>query len=249
MVADTAHSPATKAQAVTALRPFLTWARTMGAHSLSGDVLTAALRVPRATVLRPYTVLTEAEIAALIGAASTPRDTALLAVLLGGGLRVAEVVGLDCSDVIDVEGGAALHVRQGKGRKDRVVPILPSTAAAIRRSLAATGRALGDPGPLFLAHDRAAGARGDQATRLSARSVGRLVTTLTARAGIDARRVSPHSLRHSYAVRALRAGANVAAVSKLLGHANVATTSRYLDHLAIAELRAAVPELPGLSAA
>jgi integrase/recombinase XerD len=56
--------------------------------------------------------------------------------------------------------------------------------------------------------------------------------------------VSPRSLRHCFAIRALRAGANVVAVSRLLGHATVATTQRYLDHLALGELRAAVPMLP-----
>ena len=65
-----------------------------------------------------------------------------------------------------------------------------------------------------------------------------------AAAGVDAKRISPHSLRHSFALRSLRAGANVVAVSKLLGHASVSTTQRYVDHLALAELRAAVPPLP-----
>jgi site-specific recombinase XerD len=64
------------------------------------------------------------------------------------------------------------------------------------------------------------------------------------RAGLAAKAISPHALRHTYAIRALRAGGNVIAVQKLLGHASVATTQRYLDHLALGELRAAVPPLP-----
>jgi integrase/recombinase XerD len=62
--------------------------------------------------------------------------------------------------------------------------------------------------------------------------------------GINAKRVSPHTLRHSYALRCLRHGGNVVAVSKLLGHRSISTTQRYVDHLALRELRAAVPPLP-----
>ncbi len=67
---------------------------------------------------------------------------------------------------------------------------------------------------------------------------------LVAAAGIAAKQISPHSLRHTYALRALRHGGNVVAVSKLLGHASIATTQRYLDHLQLSELRRAVPYLP-----
>ncbi len=63
-------------------------------------------------------------------------------------------------------------------------------------------------------------------------------------AGIHAKRVTPHALRHTFAIPALRLHGNVMAVSKLLGHRSVATTQRYLDHLAVAELRDAVPLLP-----
>lgn len=61
---------------------------------------------------------------------------------------------------------------------------------------------------------------------------------------MDAKRSSPHSLRHTFALRSLRQKRDVIAVQKLLGHASVATTQRYLDHLGLAELRAAVPTLP-----
>jgi integrase/recombinase XerD len=75
-----------------------------------------------------------------------------------------------------------------------------------------------------------------------------LVERLVAAAGIDAKRVSPHAMRHSYAMRVLRHGGDVVALSKLLGHASIATTQRYVDHLQVAELRAVLPSLPGLDA-
>lgn len=72
-----------------------------------------------------------------------------------------------------------------------------------------------------------------------------LVVRRTAhRAGIDANAVTPHARRHTLAIRALRDGADIVAVAKLLGHASVATTQRYLDHLETAELRTAIPHLP-----
>lgn len=252
-------APASQVQALAALRSFLTWSRTMGAHALPGDVVQVALRTPRATVLRPYNVLSDAEIAGVLGAAGNPRDRALLAVLLGAGLRAAEVCALDVRDVQeDGDGGTVLLVRQGKGRKDRAVPVQPDVARLVRAYLAASGRRLGDEGPLFRAHDRAAHRRADQHRerdhqhrdhqrddrRLSTRAVGYLVQRAAAAAGVEAKAISPHSLRHSFALRALRHGGNVVAVSKLLGHASISTTQRYVDHLAVAELRAAVPALP-----
>jgi site-specific recombinase XerD len=240
-------APASQAQALAALRSFLRWSRTMGASTLSADVVAEALRTPRTDVRRPYASLSERELTALLEAAENPRDRALLAVMLGAGLRVSEVVALDVTDLLeDADGGAALYVRLGKGRKDRQVPVQPEVAGAIRRYLADTGRRLGDAGPLFRAHDLAASKlpRG----RLTARSVGALVTRLASRAGIDAKAVSPHALRHTYALRALRHGGDVVAVSKLLGHSSIVTTQRYVDHLAVAELRAVVPHLPGVAA-
>ncbi len=236
-------SPSSQAQALAAVRSFLAWAGSMGAHHLPGDTVRVALRTPRATVQKPYQVLTDAEVRALFTAATSPRDRALLAVLLGAGLRAAECVGLDGRDVReDGDGGTYLHVRQGKGRKDRSVPVQDDVARYLRTYLADTRRHLGYVGPLFLAHDRAV--RGREGKRLSVRAVGYRVQRLVEAAGIVAKQISPHSLRHTYALRALKQGGNVIAVSKLLGHASIATTQRYLDHLGLAELRAVVPLLP-----
>lgn len=239
-------SPAWQSQALAAVRSFLRWARLRGAHSLPSEVVAEALRTPKNHVQRPYNVLGETEVAEIIAAATTPRDRALLAVLLGGGLRVSEVVALDVGDVFrNQDGRAALYVRQGKGRKDRIVSVGDEVGKAVDDYLGATGRHPGSTGPLFRAHDR--GARSRSRRRLSARAVDYLVKTTARRAGIDAKRISPHSLRHTYAIRSLRAGGNVVAISRLLGHASIATTQRYVDHLEIDELREAVPPLPGMA--
>jgi site-specific recombinase XerD len=180
-------------------------------------------------------------------AAAGTRERALLGVLLGAGLRVAEAAALSISDIIeDHDGDVSLFVVLGKGRKDRIVPIRPEVDALLRRYLVESGRHLGDEGRLFLASDRGAASR--TTVGVTTRTLSRLVTELAETAGISAKRVTPHSLRHTYAIRCLRAGGNVVAVAKLLGHSTIATTQRYVDHLATSELRSSVPALPFFNA-
>jgi site-specific recombinase XerD len=89
------------------------------------------------------------------------RERALLGVLLGAGLRVAEVASLSIADITeDQDGNTSLFVVLGKGRKDRVVPIGPDVDALLRVYLVESGRHLGDAGRLFLANDRGAAKRG-----------------------------------------------------------------------------------------
>jgi integrase/recombinase XerC len=76
------------------------------------------------------------------------------------------------------------------------------------------------------------------------RAAAELVERAIGRAGIEGKRLSAHALRHGFAIRALRGGANIAALQKILGHSSISTTSRYLDHLELPELLAAVPALP-----
>lgn len=236
-------SPSTQAVALAAMRSFLGWIGTLQGHRLPKDVIALALKSPRSTVLRPYTVLTDPELDRFLAAADTPRNLALLALLLGSGLRVTEASNLDIKDLIqDVDGGMLISVRRGKGRKDRIVPIHNEVEEVLSGYLRSTRRYLGDEGPLFLAEDR--GAMSRDCARLTARSIGKLVRAVADAAGISAKRVTPHSLRHLYGTRCLRAGGNVMAVSKLLGHASVATTQRYLDHMEVGELRKTVPHLP-----
>ena len=237
-------APSTQSQALSALRSFLGWAGSLGGHHLPAEAIRAALRTPRASVQTRYSVITEKEIGMMFAVAGT-RERALLGVLLGAGLRVAEVAALSIADIIeDQDGFVSLFVVLGKGRKDRLVPIGAEVDALLRTYLVESDRHLGDDGRLFLANDRGATTRGR--TGLTTRSLARLITDLALRAGIAAKRVTPHSLRHTYAIRCLRAGGNVIAVGKLLGHSSIATTQRYVDHLAVSELRSTVPSLPFL---
>ncbi len=139
------------------------------------------------------------------------RDHALIEVLYGAGLRVAEGCGLDLDDVD--EGRRAIRVL-GKGDKERVVPIGDTALDALEAYLAARGR---QRGPLFL------NARGG---RLTARSAHRIVRAWARRVGVT-QRVTPHTLRHSFATHMLGRGADLRLIQELLGHSRLSTTQRY----------------------
>jgi integrase/recombinase XerD len=159
------------------------------------------------------------------------RDRALLEFLYGTGARISEAAGVDRDDIdlLD-EAGEASAVLRGKGGRTRLVPIGSYAAAALdayfvraRPLLAAAGR--GTPA-VFL------NARGG---RLSRQSAWAILRRAAESAGLDATRISPHTLRHSYATHLLDGGADVRVVQELLGHASVTTTQVYtlvtVEHL------------------
>jgi integrase/recombinase XerD len=176
-------------------------------------VLAKPQRLPRA--------LGEEEARRLMGApphwgASGRRDRAILEVLYGTGIRLGECVRLDLQDVDLGEG--RLLVRNGKGRKDRVVPLVGQAAAALAFYLREARDALvRDPKQqaVFLS---AIG------TRLSSVSLQRQVCHYAKVLGL---RASPHVLRHSCATHLLRHGADVREIQLLLGHRALETTALY----------------------
>lgn len=152
------------------------------------------------------------------------RDLAILEMLYGAGLRVSECVGLDLANVRQSE--RLVWVR-GKGRKTRVVPFGTKALQAVRDWLPARAELLQrcTPGK---ARDDAEKAlflnwRG---TRLSARSVGRMLEKRCVQAGLH-KVVNPHALRHSFATHLLDAGGDIREIQELLGHARLSTTQRY----------------------
>jgi len=148
------------------------------------------------------------------------RDRAIVELLYGAGLRVAEMAGLDVRDV-DLHRGDVRVL--GKGRKERIVP-LPGAAREVLGEYLDFRRA---PGllaePLFPSLRKSAdgGAR-----RLSTRDFRRIVKARARRVGI-ADRVHPHRLRHSYATHLLDMGADLREIQELLGHASLSTTQKY----------------------
>ncbi|PJB60460.1 MAG: hypothetical protein CO096_33845 [Armatimonadetes bacterium CG_4_9_14_3_um_filter_66_14] len=169
------------------------------------------------------TVLTEREVEALRSAVRTRtltglRNRAMVEAMLGAGLRVSEVVALMPKEV-DLEKGM-VRVNQGKGAKDRVIPVDGETVGWLRAwTEKRASRGLNGRQPLFC------GVR-NRGKPLTARAVQLSLKLLTDRAGIE-KTVTPHTLRHTYATRMLRRGLSLRDVQTLLGHSSVATTQVY----------------------
>lgn len=145
------------------------------------------------------------------------RNRALVSVMARAGLRVKEVVSLDLGDIEINERSGWAMIRQGKGLKERRVPLPLQTRRAVTAYLESRPEWAKRPA-LFLTKT---------GNRLSTRAVQRLVKVAAQRAGID-KDVTPHVLRHTYATRFLRKTGDLATLQDILGHTNIATTSRYL---------------------
>lgn len=205
------RSPATLARHVSAIKAFYRWALKLG--YIDPDPADG-LRPPKVGRRLPrFLSIEEASRVCEEGATASehsPRDRAVVELLYSSGLRVSEAASLDRADV-DLERGIVM-VRQGKGGKERHVPLGSAAAEALRDYFATT------PGadPVFLNH------RGG---RLSTRSMYDIVRRAGEAAGVP--RVHPHALRHSFATHLLDSGADLRAIQEMLGHSSLSTTQRY----------------------
>jgi integrase/recombinase XerC len=143
------------------------------------------------------------------------RDTALMCLLYGAGLRINEALSLNISDLPTA--GNALRVT-GKGNKQRIVPLLPAIRAALETYLKLHPKPQRAE-PLFL------GTRGG---RLNAGVVQKTLRDFRRLAGLP-EHATPHALRHSFATHLLAGGADLRSIQELLGHASLSTTQRYTD--------------------
>ena len=221
------------ARAVSALRTFY---RFLGErHGIERDPARAA-RLPKLERRLPALLdrgqieelFHQAEAVAATGAFGAARDLAILEVLYGSGIRLAELAGLNLADVDIVSG--QLKVR-GKGRKERIVPLGGYAERALRRYYATRERLLAERGrsqvsAVFLS---------SRGTRLSPRSVQRAVTRFL-HAVDRGSNLRTHSLRHSFATHLLDAGADLRAVQELLGHSSLSTTQVY-THTSVERLK------------
>lgn len=205
------------ARELSALRAFLTFAK---AQAGSGDTALPRLRGPRIKrglprpvspddVLNLAATVAEEPEAAWIGA----RDRAVLLLMYGAGLRIAEALSLTCADL---PLGETLRIT-GKGSKQRVVPILPVVAGAVAAYAAACPWQLGPQDLLF---------RGAKGGPLSQGMVQKAVARARVLLGLPAS-ATPHALRHSFATHLLGNGADLRSLQELLGHASLGSTQIY----------------------
>jgi integrase/recombinase XerC len=207
-----------RARAVSSVRAFFRWLDRSGRlhNAAIGSLRTP--RVPR-SLPRP---LTEGDATAILDvaaeAAEEPwigaRDRALLTLLYGCGLRIDEALGLDLGDW---PGADDMLRVTGKGRKQRVVPLLPEVRAAVEAYRAACPYAEAPGRALFL------GAKGG---RLNAGVAQRAMRLARGMMGLPDT-ATPHALRHSFATHLLNDGSDLRAIQDLLGHASLSTTQRY----------------------
>ncbi len=185
----------------------------------------AAVRAPKVpkTLPKPLTVATAKRIADVdlrAGEDREPwilaRDAAVLGLLYGSGLRIAEALGLTRSDMPAPGRGDAITVT-GKGNKQRMVPLLPMVSQLVADYVALCPYNLPGDGPLFV------GAKGGP---LSPRIVQLAMERLRGALGLPDS-ATPHALRHSFATHLLARGGDLRAIQELLGHASLSTTQIY----------------------
>jgi len=209
------------ARALSTLRGFFRWLKRRG---LADNAALAVLRTPKVPRSVPK-ALTAGEAEEAIAAVAElsdddwigKRDSAVLLLLYGCGLRIGEALGLTRGQAPKPNQDSLLVT--GKGNKQRMVPLLPVVAEAVADYLAACPFAQGSDAPLFL------GKRGGP---LSARRVQERLGALRGLLGLP-ESATPHALRHSFATHLLAGGGDLRAIQELLGHASLASTQRYTD--------------------
>jgi integrase/recombinase XerC len=203
-------------RALAAIRGFF---RYLAREGIADNAAPRAVRTPRIprTLPRPLSVDDAARTIAEAGTRDigwlAARDTALLTLLYGAGLRISEALALTRQDV---PFGASLSII-GKGKKERVVPVLSAVRDAVTDYTAKIPFTGAPDSPLFLSR------RGKP---MSAREAQALMQNLRSRLGLP-ERATPHALRHSFATHLLAGGGDLRAVQELLGHASLSTTQTY----------------------
>jgi integrase/recombinase XerC len=206
------------ARSLSVIRNFL---RFLARRGLAENAAIGSVRTPRLPKPVPK-ALSVPEASELLDAAESEgrepwhgaRDAAVVTLLYGAGLRLGEALAVTRREAPTKEGSLTVI---GKGKKTRVVPILPLVAESIAAYLALCPYDPGPDGALFL------GARGGP---LHPRLVQGMVARIRRGLGLPDT-ATPHALRHSFATHLLAEGADLRAIQELLGHASLATTQRY----------------------
>jgi site-specific recombinase XerD len=218
------NGPRTRNLRLTAIRSLIRWASLR--HPEHAAVFQQVLAIPpKRADKRTITFLDPAEAQALIGAPDLARwegrrDRAIIILALQAGLRVSELTGLNCGDITL---GTGSHVRcEGKGRKQRAVPLTSQAQAVMRTWIAERGGTPHDP--LFPTRTGRRLSRDAIERRLRVHAA----TAAAACPSLTAKSLHPHVLRHSCAMTLLRAGVDTTVIALWLGHADIRSTQAYL---------------------
>jgi integrase/recombinase XerC len=215
-------APTSTARALSTVRGFF---RRLERRDLIHNPALRVLRTPKLphAIPKPLSETSAKEALAIAGSnAKQPwiakRDAAVLLLLYGGGLRIGEALGLNQGDAPPTGSGKTITISiLGKGRKQRIVPVLPVVAEAIADYRAACPFVLQTDDPLFV---------GAQGKRLQAGIVQKEMRNIRAVLGLP-ETATPHALRHSFATHLLGNGGDLRTIQELLGHASLSTTQRY----------------------
>lgn len=218
------NSARTRNARLTAIRSLFAYAGLR--HPEHADLIARVMAIPpKRYDRREVTFFNEPEVAALLAAPDRARwegrrDHALLLIALQTGLRAAELLGLNCGDITL---GAGAHLRcQGKGRKQRAVPLTGPVQNAVGDWLAERKGLPADP--LFPTRT----GRRLTPDGLQRRLACYLATAATTCPTLQGRKISPHVLRHTNAMSLLHAGVDTTVIALWLGHADVRSTNTYL---------------------
>lgn len=202
-----AYSEATAGRFWSTVRTFHRWLVHRGLLERSVfEVIKAPARRVQPVVESP----SDNDVAALVTFCESPRDRAVVELLLCG-LRASEVTDLRATSLRFEVGYGHYLVVLGKGNKERIVPVSDEVVSSIH--------SLGNTGSDWLVHN-------PDGSKLTYDMVNNLIDSASKKAGVS---IYPHKLRHHYGTRMVRAGVNVLVLSKLLGHATVGTTQRYVS--------------------
>ena len=191
-------------------------------ETLGREMFLAGIRYPRGEKKLPV-VLSFLEVQQVLNATKNLKQRALLTTLYATGLRVSELVAIKVADIDSQR--MVLHVRLGKGKKDRFVPLSPILLQLLREYWSAFR-----PGHWLFAGSRSR-------SQLSCRSLNYLCQRVRRQIGLT-KPLSPHVLRHTYATHLLEAGTDLRTIQLLLGHRNLKTTAIY-THVSPARLESA----------
>ncbi len=211
------QAPTSTARAMSTLRGFF---RRLQRQGLIDNPAIRRVRTPKVPRVGPKS-LSVAHAQDLVSGYASPdtnpwiakRDTAILMLLYGCGLRIGEALGLNAADA---PAGDSMVIT-GKGGKQRMVPALPAVVTAIDDYRAACPFPLAPEDPLFM------GVRGK---RLNPGVVQKTMRGLRGALGLP-ETATPHALRHSFATHLLESGGDLRTIQELLGHASLSTTQRY----------------------